>query len=777
MSQLIAHRHGVPVVLHDGRPVPEAGYCEYITWTPEFTERIREFADNGVRVFYLSPHPGEIAAWWGFESEGQAMIAQWPSRKTLAQQVETVLQCRPDALLVIRTTSTAPECWAAAHPEDVQTDEDGKRYSEGSLASPRYLRDAARYFGNLVRACEAQPWGERIVGYLDAPLGEGLTLLTIAGKMFDVSPANEQAFREWVCRRYAAESDLRAAWNRPDLTFDTVRVPRDRDWLDRRARGPATLQGQPLAAKSLPSNAGVPAAGLFHWIEAANAPAEHDYCRFQRDAFLAKFRTLARAIQDACAAAGRRRLVGFDITKQPLMGWQILSSFDGLGDGQSFPNALLLSGSYDTAELLDDDLVDVIFTPADYHARTLGFAYEAEGLSDSLLLRGKAMIIENDARNFVGQGLQDQGAFRTLPEVEAGLLRNAGLTMSRGLQSYWCNVGSSYFHDPGIQRVIGKLVPVLDRHQRMPRRETRDAIAFVIDDESLLTEDFTSGYQTLAVIWQRILGLAHCGVPYRIVLLSDLHKAALPDYKVWFFPNLFVVNDAVLALLRAKVLRNGNLALFGPSTGISDGRVLGAEGATRLLGVPMDLHPRTTVRHVIVQHSGHPITGELPASLTFGDSLPYGPTLMPGEWAVEKAGGAPLGHATACWFIHRTGLFLKEEGLGTAGNGRPGARGANDYGVLWSCAMPLPSNLLRAACRYAGCHVWCEDDDVVYASDSMACLHSVKAGPRTLAFPGPRPVWDLVSGEKLGDALSSVSLTIAPPETRLFGFAAPEPQL
>ncbi len=86
--------------------------------------------------------------------------------------------------------------------------------------------------------------------------------------------------------------------------------------------------------------------------------------------------------------------------------------------------------------------------------------------------------------------------------------------------------------------------------------------------------------------------------------------------------------------------------------------------------------------------------------------------------------------------------------------------------------MPLPSNLLRACCRYAGSHIWCEEDDVVLASESVAAIHSVKAGPRTLHLPTPRPVWDLLSGKHLGDGLTHIDMHITPPETRLFRFGS-----
>lgn len=762
---LLEIMNGRPVILHDGQPVSQASYCDYIL-RGDWEERNREFVESGVKVFHLTaPHGGPdffTSAFWTDEGVYHAEDTE-VHKFPLKRQAETILAMQPDARFILHLGTSVPLAWKEKYPGEMQTDVDGNQYREASHASDHYLKGLGEYLAFLVNYCESQPWGERMVAYMILPYGEGCTPLTIAGKMFDCSDVNQHAFRDWVKQRYATEKALREAWQDPAVSFDSLRIPTDADWLRKKAEGPATLKGEPIPLSSLPSNANVASRGLFHWIEPANAAREHDYCRYQRQMFFRWVRTMVKAVKGCLGQIGRSRLIGFDITKQPLMGWQILSSFDGIGDGQSFPNILQLSGSWDVGELLDEDGLDFIVTPADYYARTVGFAYEAEGVTDSLVVRGKTMIVENDARCYVGAGLQDQGAFRNDTEVRAGLLRNAAFTISRGIQSYWCNVGSSYFHAPGIHETIPVVREVLDRFNTWPHRETRDAIAFVIDDESPMYEDFTSGYQTLSVIWQRVLGLAHCGVPYRIYLLSDLEKDGFPPYRVYLFPNLFKVDDATLDLLHRKVLHDGNLAIFGPATGITDGRHLGAEAATRLLGAQMELHPRSTVRRAIVQHSGHAISGELPASFTYGDGLPYGPTLTPAEWAVENAGGVPLGHANLCWFIHRTGLFLKEFGKGCGAG-----KSADDYGVLWSCAMPLPSALLRAAARFAGCHIWCEDDDVIYASESMASIHSVKAGPRTLKLPRACKVTDAVTGEALGDSLDRIELEIRPPETRIF---------
>jgi hypothetical protein len=750
--------------------VSQAVYLDRIL-RGDWEERIREFAASGVRFFHLiSPHGGADffdSAFWTddgvYPVEDQVRFP-YP----LIRQAEFILSIQPDAHFLIDFGTSVPVAWSRKYPGEMQTDETGQTYREASFASERYLRDLAVYVRHFVKYCEGRVWGNRIIGYKILPYCEGLLPLTLAGKMFDCSEANTRAFVAWVSKRYRTVMRLRHAWRDHSITFEKVRIPRDHEWLARREKEAPLVRGQPIAADVLAMNGIRRHEGFFHWIEPAMAIREQDYCRFMRHNFLCWALTITRTIKSTVAAIGRTRIVGIDATKQPMMGWEITSAFDGVGEGHDFPNMLMLSGSWGVSDLLDDKSLDFIWTPADYTARHVGCAYEAEGVVDSLVLRGKAMILENDSRCHVGAGVQEQGAFRDDAEVEAGLMRNAALTLSRGFQSYWCNVGSSYFHNTRIHRTIARVAAMLDRLNTMPHCETRDAVALILDDTSGLYEDFTSGYQYLSVVWQRVLGLAHCGVPYRIYLLDDLKKTSFPDYKVYLFPNLFRVDRRIMSLLYQKVLRNGNVAIFGPSTGITNGRYLGVQGAEELMGVSMELAFRTTQRHVLVQDRGHPISRELPANLIYGDSLTYGPLLLPKFDAFENDGAIPLGMAISCWFFNRVGLFIKEYGRGAAGNGRRGPRGSGDYAVVWSAAVPLPSSLLRAAARYAGCHVWCEEDDVIYASESIAAIHTTKAGERVLRLPTRRTVYDAVTNRLVGNNILEIKLHLKSPDTRIF---------
>ncbi len=398
----------------DGRTVSHAAYCDYIM-RGDWEARNREFIDSGTRVFHLTcPHGGPDYFTNGFWTD----VGVYPDRTepavypwTLDRQVANLLAMAPDARFLLKFTVSAPLGFTQKRADHMQTDEDGQRYREPTLASAEFLDGLGHFVRHVVHHCETRPWGNRMLGYLALPYGEGVMPLCIAGKMFDCSPVNDAAFQAWVAARYPTDAALQEAWHDPAARRETVRVPRDREWFERRRTAAATFGGQPLGAGAMASNSGSFPAGLFHWIEPGNAGREIDYCHFMRENFVRWVRTIVGGIKAECAALGVQRLAGLDITKQPLTGWQIRSAFDGIGDGQSAPNILHLSGSWGVGELLDDPDLDAIWTPADYHARTLGFAYEAEGVTDSLVLRNKVMMVENDARCYVGEGIRDQGAF------------------------------------------------------------------------------------------------------------------------------------------------------------------------------------------------------------------------------------------------------------------------------------------------------------------------------------------------------------------------------
>ena len=498
---------------------------------------------------------------------------------------------------------------------------------------------------------------------------------------------------------------------------------------------------------------------------------ERDYARYMHAQFEGWITTIVEAMDTATAS--RRVLIGIDALKQRLLGWQHNEAFHGRGRGPDTLSMFLSSGSIGVGPMLDLPRLDGLITPADYHARGMGYGFEGEGLSDSMALRGKLLLIENDTRTFnAGEspdGRPPLGAFLDLQEVRAGLLRNTGLALSRNLHHYWMDIDGGFYNHEGIQRRVRVDKKALEAGMDHAHRETEHAIAVIIDDEAPLYGNFTTGYHNLAVIRQRIDGLALSGVPYRIYLLSDLARDDMPAYRCYLFPNLFRVDRRVQRLLRDKVFGHGRLAIFGPATGITDGTQVSAAGAEKLLGIPMQLHERTCSRRVRLRDRSLPALQAQNMPPHYGDTYMYGPVLAPDPWRLPDTDCQVLGDAVFSFYINTAGLVLKEFGRGARGNGRGGRRGADDYGVIFSGALPLPAQLLRSLARYGGCNVWCENDAVVSASDSIVAVHTTEKGPLRLQLPRRYGrVVDAVSGREVGRRIDRVELRPRPPETRVF---------
>jgi hypothetical protein len=270
----------------------------------------------------------------------------------------------------------------------------------------------------------------------------------------------------------------------------------------------------------------------------------------------------------------------------------------------------------------------------------------------------------------------------------------------------------------------------------------------------------TSGagnYLNEAVMWETKMGLARCGVPYRIYLLDDLTLTNFPPHKVFYFPNLFRVDDARLALLQKRVFRDGNVVLWGPGSGISDGTVISSNSATRLTGFQFAaMLPANVQRRVLLTNFSHPITAGLKADTVIGGPLAYGPALYPGDGTVLGAAWTQQGRTYA-------GLAVKTFGAG-AGKGK----GAGDWASVFATAIPIPADLWRNLARYAGEHVYCESGDVLMADRTIVALHSVQPGPKRIALPEPCRVWDVITGKQVARRVSAITFTLAEPGTRIF---------
>ncbi len=766
VSYKLTRRNGrVLIEASDGAVIPWSSYTLTDDSTVEqWAMKYPGFVKAGVHLYTLAVWRRKGTDFWDnpfWSPDGKPFDpGSWDNDLDATSQ--TLMDMDSQARFMVRFGAQPSTAWKAQHQSEyVGLDNLAAAQSKNlsvnpSLASDLYIQGLGQMVRDVVRWCEAKPWRNRIVGYSIFPFGEGTTEPAIEGLLFDHSLPMQQAFRDYIRHKYHTDDALRQAWADRSVTLDTVRVPTEDEWRARRS-------------------------GLMHWPDPAQTQRERDYFALQEKLF-ARY---VRAIFDALAKATRARpvLKGADLLKQPMQGWTLTPEFFGTwgrNTASDYPHLLLATGSVNATPLLDHQGLDMLQTPGIYYNRAMGFAWEAEGLSDSLTLRGKVNFMEADMRTWVSRDAggnptpQDApiyaGTFRDEAEMRAGFDRTLAWAISRNQMFYYMSVCGAdwWYHAPTVFSHIARQRAAIEAMPQTPWRETRDAICLVIDEEAAQWEDFSSGFQHLAVFRQLQEGLALCGIPYRIHLLKDLERDDFPRYKTWLFPNLFRVDDDILALLRKRVLRDGNVAVFGPGTGITDGQSRSSDGATKLLGVPMELVPKTAPRRVLIG-GDHPLLERLP-TMTYGDNYAFGPILAPSATRFDSARttARSLGSLWSHFELDRPGLFINEFGHGAAGNGRAGARADGDYAVVFSPAIPLPPELLRECARYAGSNVWSESNGVVYASDTFVALHSIKTGRHAIHLPRRCRVLDFYSRQPLGTQTDAIEIEIKAPETRMF---------
>ncbi len=718
---------GRPVLVVDGKPLPMSGYSP-IFWLKLTIRNFNNF--KGMPLGYVFSGPPDMGGTRLFWTDDGALTAEpafkIPNNSEFATYDESLnysLSTLPDTRLLIRFDLDESNAWRKSNPDELVLTETGERLNVPSLASDTFWGNSAKAAGALVCWYEKQPYAEKIVGYADFWRCEGTHESTIMGWLSDRSPVMTAAWRAYLQKTYGDDAKLQAAWGDPKATIATSVPPADR------------LRGPVREVAAIP----------FWQAGKENAPLR-DWLLCLRGLFHQRVIQVAAAMKEGCN--GRVPIL-HDMLKQPMQGWNIGDFFNLEQPMQPFGLELMAGcGSSGVAGLFDAPGVDGLITPHDYQGRGMGGIFEPEGAADSCTLRGKLFLCEMDTRSYVGCRAEEAPA-RDLAEFEAITWRNIATSLSRGWWPYWMDLYSYWFSDPAMQPILARQVKVLNEATAWPHHD-EPGIAIVIDDAATEETNGAGRYPFLATSEQIRLGIARSGVPYRIYLLEDLALANLPQHKVWYFPNLFRCDERRLALVK-RVQKDGNVVVWGPGSGISDGVTIGPASATKLTGFAFDVIPGNYQRRGLFL-GGHPLTEGI-AGQTFGDGLGYGPQLFPKN-------GVSVASAFAQQSENHSALAVKEQ---------------DGWTSLFAAALPLPAGFWRNAARLAKAHVWCETDDVVVASREIVALHSIVPGAKTILLPRPSRVVDLITGNEVAAKTGEIRFEMKAPGTRAFQLLEPKP--
>jgi hypothetical protein len=724
---------GVPTIVLDGKPYGPMTYTRCAaTW-----EQLAEIGDRGFPIHF------EMVGGVGWPGHQDDVFRRLDDR--LAQFLRRV----PNARIVLRLYVCNPPDFVRNFPDEVLRFNDGSKghftkwYAMTNLplaergypsfASDVWRRGIAESLYGYVTHVRQSAYARHVIGYFVC--GGGTEEWYYWGDYdhakycCDFSPPMLRAFREHLRRKYGGDvARLRAAWHDAAADFGSA-LPPD------------------------PNLRRFGATGAF-WDEGTmNRMRDYYYVhnKVMEDSLL----IFARAVKQACR------------------GEQLVGMFHGY-----LQNHWLLEGGQATLrDLLGSADVDFWSGPPQYDRRGQGEHGCIRFPIASLKAHGKLWISESDIRTCYSEHAPGNpslyGRTPDLDESLATLQREYAHQLCEGGNGWWFQMGRAWYHHEPILALFHQMQRVGEAATRFERASDTD-IATVVDLDSLLAGPPWPVSSSLIDAF-KVQETCRIGAPVDHYELNDILAPGAKPYKLYLMLNCFSLSDARRRLIDERLRRRGAVLVWMYAPGLFNPdhaperdpahtqKLLGFRLQSRV-GPPAAPDMKLTA-------DGAAWFGGFDRQRVFGS---FERERWEGDRETGKFQRAPANRTT---LVERFSADDSPAGLGQAkvlarfceGNEpsivvRPSAEATD----VWIGSVTAPADLLRSIARRAGCHLFCDADEIVYANRSFLAIHTAKAGTRQFQLRRPADVVEVFSGQSLGTGVTRFADTIPAFRTRLY---------
>ncbi|MBI3923219.1 MAG: beta-galactosidase [Armatimonadetes bacterium] len=633
----------------------------------------------------------------------------------VGQNVRNLLRIDPDAYAIIEVDMRTSAAWQEAHPDGCLYTHDGRRMHE-SFCAKEYREEATSYLTNLVKFFQSQPYGNHVVGYL-VEIGEPEGVLSGSPAVGDYNPQAIEAFREFVRKRYGTEDRLRKAYNDPTLTFASV-FPTHSKIMEPGYQG-----------------------GIF--LDPTTQRLTIDYHEFLSSlipTFLIEH--CARPIKEL---TNGRALVGSY--------WAYLT--EDIAHGQASHQG---NHSY-LPHVFASPYLDFFASPFSYGtpARHAGEPYRTFQPHDSVRINGKLHIPECDHRTFrAGTVLHGRNFSRE--ETLAIIRRDLGTALMRGMGAWFSDWTSNNSEDRRQSepfftdsQILGEIAKLRRKHEQtfdLKRGQDAEVAVFVSGTSYYYHDNNAQSLYTDLIYNTLYRKMPAIGAPYHELIFEDVLKPQVQkDYKCYIFLNAFYMTEEQRKAIE-NLKRDGKTLVWIYAPGYVGDRGLSPARTEELTGFKISADPAGQALTCKMTNAPHPICASMAGKEFGGDSGGIAPRFYVSETASQTAvlGNYPDGKAA---FV------------------------AQDFRTHKSvyCAVPLlPTELLRNIVRYAGCHLYVDQDIYMDATRNFLMLTNTFAGARTckVSLPVRSHVSDLFTGKPVAKATTGFEVKMEPGETMLF---------
>ena len=425
----------------------------------------------------------------------------------------------------------------------------------------------------------------------------------------------------------------------------------------------------------------------------------------------------------------------------------------------------------DWLRLARDSAVDFLATPLAYENRGPGSGVSSQSpFCDGFSALGKVWFDELDTRTVVaGTPNERYGRADSVARSVDLLWRDAGQMLIRGHHGWWLDFGNdgaaphSWHMEPEFLRFHRRFAEIWRQLPQLDRRPLGEIKVFIPSDAA---RHFQILYHADC---QRHVEWTLLGAPVEFDVLENLLEGRVKPGKLNVIHGAACLPRHALRRLRAQlkgsrscVVWLGGVGLFEEGRPADEYRADGLvpiQQSFSLLRDPAELEARPTPeaeRELGISREA--LVGQYDRLFTSGFAYSSAKLNVPMKrvavsWKLEATdpSAMPLARLTTDGSVVAA---MKQDAAGTTH-------------VAYNLPV-LNTVLLRALARKAGCHLFTQRDDVIYASRGLVLLHAAYSGVHRLVFPGDVRVFDLRRNRPAGVRDRQITLRLERGATRLY---------
>lgn len=741
--------NGYPALFVDGKPFPPMMATIYSRKDDEVImkeEYYKNLGESGVKVFFLICDTEWLAP---------------GSFELFKQQAEMVLKAVPDAYFFLRIGMHPPIKWIEEHPEECVTFADGshlpvKLWTETykadqpamySLCSKKWREDASSALLETYDQLEKLPYFDRIIGFFFAAGGTSEWYYLGArkqGTYGDFSEAFRKNFEEYLRETYNNDVNaLRKAWGDDTATFENPHIPDEKERafitaVDESIKFPVNCEPcDPLSEPPRSENY----VGVFTNLD--KTTNVFDYFRAWNIGTAKTINHFAEVIKKR---SGGEKLTG---------------AFYG---SQGCTNYFYSSSASAALTVLNGGKIDFLAAPSVYQNRQIGgFAGQREPI-DSFRLRNMMYVVEEDTRTHHENAyFGDLYETFTLEDTLTIMKRDFGRDLCEDIQAWWFDQhkGGGRYDEKEVFELISRQQEVAKEAYEKPRTK-KNEIAFIYDEESLNFASEKTCFEAVELF--RDYELSLIGASADMYYHNDMAKPDMPSYKLYIFFNVYYINDEERKAIKEKLKKDGAVAVWVYAAGYANPdaeKKMDIANITDLTGFEVGIKDYVVSPKFKINGEEHEITKRLDKGQIYGYNYRYKQNnmfysgfdntqlLYPAFYSTDKN-------------AKDLAYFLQEKIPAVS------IKEMDGWTSLFYGARNMRNDIVRELARFAGCHIFCESDDIIYASRNYVTIHAASTGEKTLYFPENCTPFEIYEQKAYGEKVNKITFNLLKGETKTF---------